>query len=874
MGSSKELPPLLVKVKGDGSGVQKTFNAVVAGADTVGKKLVSLGAKWSLAFTAPIAIMEGSALMAFGAFDEAMTNSTSIMTGMTADLRREMEGVAKELSLNSTTSAKHLAEGYYFLASAGRDAAGAMDALATVDAFAIGGQMDLAKATEYLADAQNSLGMRSKNATEDQKQLARVADVITMAANAASASQTEFSDALTTKSGPALRALNKDIEEGMSLLMVYADQGIKGANAGEKLNIMFRDLAAAQRDNGLAWAQMGIALYDQNKQMLPASQIVAQFEAKLSKLPAAARGTAMAMLGLQGDVQSAILPLMGTSEKMKEYEAALRDAGGATEEVREKQLKSFNAQMKLTANLVNVLSMEVGEALVPAMMAKNDILKAVLRAWGDLSPQIKFVVANIVHGVGLMGPAMVSFGMATMGAKTAMTQLAAVGPLVSKTLTAVRTGLLAVRAASMTALLPLTPYIAVLAAVGAAVAAVAFFVMGPDGLSDAWSSMSETATSAWAYITGAMANWQTNAGIILDWFKENWWNALKDLGNMFLAVATNTAANWLTMQQTGIRLFTAFVGWLTVALPAAWDFVMSGKLVEAMANGLVMAMDLITPWISSSLQKFGAWASSVFEYFVVVFSEITTIAGAMATELGTVFTDLLHGKLPDPSAMMARIIEASGPRVQEAMLKVGMKTAAAMDAAQEVMNQAVEGVKSDFNSGAEDLNFLNTAGDIMKEQMDKLKSPLDGFTSSLTDLPALVTHTATAALTETEDTLKAVTEAAVTLDKTDPTITLTARKQSSFDAVLAGSAEAVDRLTEYVNMRQKAVQMAAGVAADGKPGAKPGTATDPAGLAVGHAGAAAATRNEDAQKLAKIEENTRQPRNVIAVADARLTGDG
>lgn len=869
MTTSKELPPLLVKLKGDGSSMAKTMQAGIAQADAFGKKMTTMGAKWSLAVSAPIALMEGASLMAFGAFDEAMTNSTSIMTNMTGEVRSQMEAVAKELSLNSTTSAKSLAEGYYFLASAGRDAAGAIGALATVDAFAIGGQMDLAKATEYLADAQNSLGMRSTDAAEDQRQLVRVADVITQAANAASASQVEFSDALTTKSGPALRALNKDIEEGMSLLMVYADQGIKGANAGEKLNIMFRDLAAAQRENGLAWTQAGIALYDQNKQMLPASQIVAQFEQKLGKLPAATRGTAMAMLGLQGDVQSAILPLLGMSEKMKEYEASLRNAGGATEEVREKQLKSFNAQMKLTANLVNVLQLEIGEALVPAMMAKNQILRAVLQTWGDLSPRIKFVVANIVHGVGLAGPAMVSLGMASLGVKTAFTQLAAVGPLVQKTLAGVRAGLVAVRAASLTALVPLLPYIAVIAAVGAAVAAVTYFVVGPDGLANAWDTVAGNAGNAWSYITGAMANWQTNAAIISTWFQDNWWNILKDLGNMFMALASNTVSNWFTMQQTGFRLFTAFIGWLSVALPAAWDYVMSGELLNAMGRGLQGALDLVTPWIDSTLQKFGAWAVSVYDYMVVVFSEIGNIGSAMATEIGNMLSDLVHGKLPDPGAMMARMIEASGPRVQAALFKVGMKTAEAMDAAQEVMDKAIDGVKKDFGAGAEDLNFLNTAGDIMSEQMGKLKGPLDGFTTSLTELPNLVTHTATAALQETESTIAQVQEAATTLDTTDPTITLTARKQSNFDAVLAGSAEAVDRVTDYINMRQKAVQMAKGVAADGKPGA-PGSTGN---IAVTHANAAASTRNDDARKLDKIEQNTRQPRNVIAVADAQLVGD-
>jgi TP901 family phage tail tape measure protein len=842
-------------------------NTVVPSLDRIGGKMVGLGQKWSMALSLPLGIMTGVAVNAFAQFDDAMVGSTAIMSGVTEDLRGQMEAVAKETSLASTTSARDLAEGYYFLASAGRDAAGAMQAVATVDSFAIAGRMNMAKATEYLADAQSALGLRSTNAAEDLRQMQRVSDVITMAANKANASQTQFSDSLTTKTGPALRAINKELEEGMAVLMAYADQGIKGANAGEKINVLYRDLAGAFRENGAAWSRAGIALYDARGQMLPTADLLGQFEEKFGNLPPKTLAMQMAMLGLNGEVTSAIQPLLGLSSTIRKYEADLKNAKGATEDVKEKQMKSFSAQLKLTANLVNVLAIEVGSYLVPALLAKNAILRKSLQIWGDLPSAIKYTIANILYGVAVAGPALVAAGTSLLMLKVSLVQVATVAPMVSKGLAGIRVALVAMRGAALTALLPLAPYIAVVAALGLAIAGALYYLVGPEGMANGWLKVKEKATTAWNYLNGALAHWRENASIIGTWFKGNWFNILKDIGSAMLTFAGNWVSNQLTMWQTAFRLATAFVGWLTIALPAAWDYVMSGKLFEALVNGLMRAAEFIGPWVATTLEKFGIWAKGIYNLVAAIFGEITNIASQAATEIGTMLSDLLEGKLPDPAAIMERMLEASGPRVRAAMFKVAMQTKEAMDMAQAQLQAGVDATMADFNAGAADLNFLNTAGGILEEQLGKLKGPLDGFKSSITELPALVVDVAEEAVEDAVEGVDAVAEEVKKVDKLDPVITFSARKNTSFDAVLAGTSDAVDRVAEYMAMRAHAVSMVKGPVPGGAPGAPGASGT------ITHANSADVAAKADAKKaLDKIEQNTRQPRNTIHVADANLAG--
>jgi len=88
---------------------------------------------------------------------------------------------------------------------------------------------DMARATDLLTDAQSALGLTIRDdAIANMEEMVRVSDVLVRANTLANASVEQFSVALTTKSGAALRALNKDMEEGVAVLAAFADQGIKG----------------------------------------------------------------------------------------------------------------------------------------------------------------------------------------------------------------------------------------------------------------------------------------------------------------------------------------------------------------------------------------------------------------------------------------------------------------------------------------------------------------------------------------------------------------------------------------------------------------------------------------------------------------------
>jgi len=309
----------------------------------------------------------GLMVKAYANFDQAMTESLAIMGDVSDETRKKMSEVAKTISEETTYSAKELAEAYFFLASAGMDAEQSMSVLDDVARFAQAGTFDLATATDLLTDAQTALGLSSKNAAENEKNLIRVSDVLVGANTLANASVKQFAESLTNKAAAALVNVNKEVEEGVAVLAAYADKGIKGQLAGQRLTMMLNGLFDATRRNKKAWDEAGISLFKADGSMRDIADIIQDLEGYLGSMTVKQREAALAQLGFNLRTKDSILTLMGSSEKIRKWTEDLKNMGGKTREVSEKQLEAFNNQLKLLRNTVVNAAISIGESLAPTI---------------------------------------------------------------------------------------------------------------------------------------------------------------------------------------------------------------------------------------------------------------------------------------------------------------------------------------------------------------------------------------------------------------------------------------------------------------------------------------------------------------------------
>ena len=465
----------------------------------VGTKMSNIGKSLSIKLTAPILAAGGAVIKTSADFQKAMNESTSIMNDLADTMKNKMSVAAREVAKTTRFSARESAKAYFFLASAGLDAAKSIGALPRVAAFAQAGNFDLALATDLLTDAQSALGLAVKDATQNITNMNRVSDVLVKANTLANANVQQFSEALTNKAGPALRLLKKDVEEGAAVLAVYADQGIKGVRAGDSLNIVLRDLQKAAIKNKEEFKKANIAVFDSSGNMRNMADIVQDLEGRLSGMSDEQVRTELTMLGFQDKSISAMQALVGTSEAIRNYEKQLRDAGGTTDEIAEKQLQNFWDQMGLLKDRLLDVAITLGDELLPII---NDHLKPAFEGmisnietavnwFKELSPEMQKTILVISGLAAVAGPVLIVAGSITTAIGTLLPLVGTLG---------IKIGLIK------------APVIGTVAAI-AALAAGAILVYRN------WDEAKRALLSVWDLIKASAVQLQLNMSIIFEKMK-------------------------------------------------------------------------------------------------------------------------------------------------------------------------------------------------------------------------------------------------------------------------------------------------------------------------------------------------------------------
>lgn len=307
-----------------------------------------------------------SATREFIEFEDKLNQSLAIMK-TTEEQQIAMGRSARQVAIETRVSADESAEAFFFLASAGLDAEQSIQALPQVSKFAQAGMFDMALATDLATDSQSALGLTVKDAEENLTNLTRVTDVLVKANTLANASVQQFAEALTTKSGGALKITNKSIEEGVAVLSAFADRGVKGAEAGEKLNQILRDVSRAVKKNNEEWVKSGIVVTDAEGNLLNLANVVENLSNGMDGLSDIQKAGLLDQLGLNRGVADAVKILAGAGEQIREYQSALEDAGGTTQNVSDKQVTSLQGQIDILSSKFTEVGLVLIDSLKPAL---------------------------------------------------------------------------------------------------------------------------------------------------------------------------------------------------------------------------------------------------------------------------------------------------------------------------------------------------------------------------------------------------------------------------------------------------------------------------------------------------------------------------
>lgn len=404
LGNTASLGTLIVSLQADGTQFMRTFNQVDTTTKQSVDKIVSGFKIAGAAAAAAVAGIATASVKSYADFDQSMVKALSIMDASDRAYRAQMEETARAVGRTTTTSAQDAAKAYYFLAAAGLDAQQSMAALPKVVEFATASDLDAARATELLADSMGAMGLASKDATKYAENMQRMSDELAMAGNRTTASQEQFAAALRTKSAAAARIMGKSLEETVASLMAYATAGIKAENAGEQLSQMWRDSQTAFVENKAVWDQIGISVYDAGGKMKNTADFIGTMEKALAGMSDEQRKTTLGLLGFQDRSINAMMSLMGMSGQIRQFQKDLESANGATKEIADVQMTSFNAQVKVLWNNLQDLLLEIGKELLPVIRMAIEWINTLKDAHGNWGTEVKnvayFITAVLLTAVG------------------------------------------------------------------------------------------------------------------------------------------------------------------------------------------------------------------------------------------------------------------------------------------------------------------------------------------------------------------------------------------------------------------------------------------------------------------------------------------
>jgi TP901 family phage tail tape measure protein len=256
---------------------------------------------------------------------EAQLDKVQAKGGYTADVMATLKKSAEDIGAQFGVSGTEAAQGMESLAAAGLNAEQVIQTLPTV--------LSLAKAEALSFDAASALVANSLTTVGlGFDQAARLADVLTQAANESTTSASAVGKALETAGGIA-RASALDLEQTVAALTALAKGGIEGERAGTALAAILTQLLNPASKASQELDRLGITSRD-------LGTVIGELESRGS-------GANAAILAFGETAGPGLRTLIDQGQSaLTELEASMRGAGGAAE----------NAATQMGGNLKTALS--------------------------------------------------------------------------------------------------------------------------------------------------------------------------------------------------------------------------------------------------------------------------------------------------------------------------------------------------------------------------------------------------------------------------------------------------------------------------------------------------------------------------------------
>lgn len=453
-------------------------------ADSIDKGFTK-AAKSATAFGAAGAAAAGafaaSSLNTYKDFQQSMSNVAGILAiDSTSETYKKLENAAREAGARTSKNAQESADALSYMALAGWSVEDSMKGLMPILRASEATGADLAATSDLITDSMSALGIQVND-------LNNYLDVCARAQNKSNTTLTQMQEAYI-KCGGTFKTFNTDLPESAALLGVLANRGIKGAEAGTKLQSTLVNLIKKSGESYDAMSALGVSAYDSEGKFKGVTNTLLELHEKTKNLTEEQRNNYLTMIGGKEQLTTLNALMSGLTNTLEngktEYEelfAEVSNCDGALEKMATTMTNNYAGALEQAGGAVDELKLTIGERLEPyitkflnwfadnlpdatekfAIYLDSRIPKAVdffKQAFEKIRPVIMFVIDNFT--------ALASAGIGVVTGLKAFSVITKVVSLMNKLKTA-ETALKAVQIALNTSMLasPVTWFAAAIGAV-------------------------------------------------------------------------------------------------------------------------------------------------------------------------------------------------------------------------------------------------------------------------------------------------------------------------------------------------------------------------------------------------------------------------
>ena len=367
------------------------------------KQLTNIGSSLTMSLTAPLLAVGGSAVKLASEFESSMTKIHTLV-GLPKEAVDQLGDAVLKLSGKTATAPKELADGLYFLTSAGLDAESAMRALESVSKASAAGLGEMTDLSKVAAAAQNAYGedvMSASGAMDifgkmvqtgmfNSEELAAVLGKQLGLASNLGISFEEVGAMISTytrTTGDATSATNGLSAVMMTFAKLESEPTKQQAEALEKINMSADGLKKMLGEQGLMKT-----LQHLQTQFGDNDVAMASFFSKSQALKGA-----LGVLGNQTENYTDILGEMG-------------DAQGFVNNAYDEFSQTSEGKFKQAMANMQAAGVSLGESLMPIATKMADAFSRMAKAFSSQSEETREKIVKIGIALAALGPAMFVIG--------------------------------------------------------------------------------------------------------------------------------------------------------------------------------------------------------------------------------------------------------------------------------------------------------------------------------------------------------------------------------------------------------------------------------------------------------------------------------